>query len=177
MLRKDGMKQFILLIVCLFVSTFASATEQQAIVTFYWPGEMGGRFSSDGQLLRNGDAAVDFNSVPKGTELKLVGHSGTMQIVAADHGGRDVISRKAAHGLGSNVIVIDVWVKSASVARSKKEIIGDGSVTVQYSDGSVFKCSNTIVVVRGPSLAEEPPQIKLKYPFKFSSPKLRDIKP
>ena len=40
--KKDSMKQFILLIVCLFVSTFASATEQQAIVTFYWPGEMGG---------------------------------------------------------------------------------------------------------------------------------------
>ena len=100
-----------------------------------------------------------------------------MQIVAADHGGRDVINRKAAHGLGSDVIVIDVWVKSASVARSKKEIIGDGSVTVQYSDGSVFKCSNTIVVARRPSLAEESPQKKVKYPFKFSSPKLRDIKP
>ena len=38
--KKDSMKQFILLIVCLFVSTFASATEQQAIVTFYWPGEI-----------------------------------------------------------------------------------------------------------------------------------------
>src|SRR5450631_2587725 len=153
------MKQFILLVICMFVSMLANATEPQAIVTFFWPGEIGGRYSTDGAMLRNGDAAVDFNSVPKGTKLKLVGHSGTMQIVAADHGGRDVISRKAAHGLGSDVMVIDVWVKSASVARSKAKMMGEGTVTVQHSDGSLYTCP-TIIVVR--KTAVEAPRILLK---------------
>jgi len=158
--KKDSMKQFILLIVCLFVSTFASATEQQAIVTFYWPGEMGGRLSSDGATLRDGDAAVDFNFVPKGTALKLVGSKGIMQITAVDHGGRNIMNRKAANGLGSDVMVIDVWVKSASVARSKAKMMGEGTVTVQHSDGSLYSCP-AIIVVSKPAV--EAPRILLKF--------------
>ena len=160
------MKQFILPVICMVVSIFANAAEPQAVVTFYWPGEIGGRYSTDGAMLRNGDAAVDYNSVPKGTKLKLVGHSGTMQVVAADHGGRDVISRKAAHGLGSDVMVIDVWVKSASVARSKAKMMGEGTVTVQHSDGSLYSCP-AIIVVSKPAV--EAPRILLK----FENPKLR----
>ena len=149
------MIKYALLIVCMIVPIFAHAAEPQAMVTFYWPGEMGGKYGSDGALLRNGDAAVDFSHVPKGTKLKLIGQSGTMQIVATDRGGRDVISRKAARERGSDVMVIDVWVKSASVACSEAKMMGDASVRVQYSDGSLFTYSNVAIAVTRKSSSAE----------------------
>jgi len=126
------MKQLIYAILLACLTLPVHATERKAVVTFYWPGEDGGRYSCDGARLHEGDAAVDFDYVPKGTRLTLIGSNGIMHVTARDCGGRDVISRKAARERHVHAMVVDVWAPSKRVAMLKESELGMSTVTALY---------------------------------------------
>lgn len=105
----------------MFVAHAETSGNFPAVVTFFWPGEDGGRTNCDGKMLKSGDAAVDFNKIPKGASLTISGTHGSFSAVASDCGGSDVISRKAARKRGSNALVIDIWVRSRAEAQRLEE--------------------------------------------------------
>jgi len=92
-----------------------SSESFKAVITFFFPSEVGGKYDCDGDRLHEGIAAVDFNYIPKGSVLNI---SNKMKVLAKDCGGRDVIHRKAARLRGFNVLVIDVWVSSKRKAEA-----------------------------------------------------------
>lgn len=93
----------------------ASMKSFNAVITFYWPGEIGGRFDCDGNKLYRGIAAVDFDVIPKNSRLNI---GNKFNVVASDCGGRSIINRKAARARGWHCPVIDVWVHSKREAMS-----------------------------------------------------------
>jgi hypothetical protein len=167
------MKLYLLLLAFLGSSVFAMGADQLAVLTYYWPGEAGGRYSVDGVKLRPGDAAVDFNAVPKGTRLQLVGREGTVNVIAIDRGGQDVLTRKAAKAFGSGVLVIDIWVSCASEGRSRAALLGTGCVTIRNADGSSFTSPNAVILVRKPDLDGLSRAASGKKYFRVSNPVIR----
>jgi len=117
------MKQLVLAIL---LSLTINVSAKQAVVTFYWPGEDGGRYSCDGKRLSDGDAAVNFNQIPQGAHLTLQGCNGSMDVTANDCGGSAVIARKAAHERGfDSALVIDVWAPNQATAREmERSLLG-----------------------------------------------------
>lgn len=125
-----GLMMVLTFLVCAPVS--AATKTVRAIVTFYWPGEAGGRYDCDGDKLHKGIAAVDFDVFPKGTVLNL---SNRFTVIAKDCGGRAIISRKAAHERGVHCPVIDVWVRSEYEARNTENKL-PSIVLVTYDPNS-----------------------------------------
>jgi hypothetical protein len=144
------LKQLVLASVLgMLIALPASAVQRQAVVTFYWPGEDGGRRACDGKVLEHGDAAVNFDQIPKGSAVKLKGCNGTLNVTANDCGGSAVMSRRAARERGFfGAIVVDVWASSQRSAREmESELLGSqigrGSVVCEFDEPSrkeaVFK--------------------------------------
>lgn len=127
----------IMLIMALtFISSTAHAVADtksiNAIITYYWPGEAGGKYDCDGNVCHRGVAAVDFDVIPKGKKLNI---GNSFNVVASDCGGSAIISRKAAHERGLHCPVIDVWVHSESEARELESRL-PRVVSVSYETGT-----------------------------------------
>lgn len=148
--------QYIRLMVLFFFFGTQCVNSQQAYVTAYYGGEAGSVYNCDGQRLRRGDCAVDFRDFPKDVTLML----GDNYIVrTADHGGTDVINRKAPHKHGLELPVIDVFFSSK---READEFALNGNVV------SVREIQSEIVEF--PSYSSNLPQRiikhrKVKYPY------------
>ncbi len=93
----------------------------EALITYYWPGEAGGRYDRDGERLHDGVAAVDYRVIPFGRHFHLTGHGRCLDLVAKDCGGSAVLSKKAARQRGLSVsCVVDVWVSSQREAMERE---------------------------------------------------------